>query len=200
MLAKTNQNAPPANDGGEQTLHGLLVRMAVGDQAALSAFYDLTLGKVYGLALRITGQPDAAEDVAAEVYFQVWRQSAAYDPERGAVLAWLLTICRTRALDARRRRDPAEPHPDPDVLRAEPPSQPGPPDILETLDANRSLHAALLRLSREQRQIIALAYFRDLSHQEIAACLRLPLGTVKSHIRRAQLALRAALSDQDASP
>jgi RNA polymerase sigma-70 factor (ECF subfamily) len=174
--------------------------MAAGDEQALTTFYDLTLGRVYGLALRIAGQPEAAEDVVCEVYLQVWRQAGNYNAARGPVLAWLLTICRTRALDARRRRDPAQTHPDPELLRGEPPSELAPPDILETLESNRALHAALQGLGSEQRQMIALAFFRDFSHQEIATYLGLPLGTVKSHIRRAQLALRAALREQESSP
>lgn len=200
MPGETIRATPAATDNWEQRLPGLVARMAAADETALAAFYDLTLGKVYGLALRIAGQPEAAEDVAAEVYLQVWRQAGDYSAARGSVLAWLLTICRSRALDFLRRRDPAQTHPDPDLLRAAPPSEPPPPDLLESLEARTSLHAALLALGNEQRQILALAFFRDLSHQEIAQRVGLPLGTVKSRIRRAQIALRAALNARQAAP
>jgi RNA polymerase sigma-70 factor (ECF subfamily) len=193
--------APPAiADSVEQALPGLVARMAAADEQALATFYDLTLGKVYGLALRIAGQPEGAEDVVAEVYLQAWRQAGDYSAARGSVLAWLLTICRTRALDALRRRDPALCHPDPDLLREAQPGAPDLPDLLDALEASQALHAALRTLGEEQRQILALAFFRDLSHQEIATRLGLPLGTVKSHIRRAQIALRAALGAQGSSP
>ncbi len=196
MPRETHPEPPLATDDWEQQLPDLVARMAAADEQALSVFYDLTLGKVYALALRICRRPEAAEDVVAEVYLQVWRQAGDYSPARGAVLAWLLTVCRSRALDALRRRDPAQTHPDPDLLRVCDPAGPAPPDLLESLEAGAALHAALRTLSEAQRQILALAFFRDLTHQEIALRLGLPLGTVKSHIRRAQIALRSAMETQ----
>lgn len=187
----------PTDAERDQALAGLVARIAAGEEQALADLYDLTLGRVYGLALRILGQREAAEDATAEVYLQVWRQAGDYRASRGSVLAWLLTICRARALDARRRRDRAQSHPNPDLLRTEPQGEAPPPDILESVESGRALHAALKGLSSEQRQALGLAFFRDLSQREIADRMGLPLGTVKSHIRRAQLALRAALSDPE---
>jgi RNA polymerase sigma-70 factor (ECF subfamily) len=178
----------------DAALAGLVLQMAAGEEAALGEFYDATLGKVYGLALRITCPTDAAEDVAAEVYTQAWRQAGRYDPARGRPLAWLLTMCRSRALDSLRRRDEADAHPEPETL-AEPVEAEGadPLDMLETVERNGALHTALQALTPIQRQLLALAYYRDLTHQEIAAHAGLPLGTVKSHIRKALLRLRAVL-------
>lgn len=195
IAGMTNDGAQrrPAAADGEADLPGLVARMAGGDDGALATLYDLTLGKVYGLALRIVGEA-AAEDVVAEVYLQAWRQAGAWCAERGAVLAWLLTICRSRALDHRRRREPALSHPEPETLRATAATDADPPDLLAACEDHAALHRALLTLGVEQRQVIALAFFRDLSHQEIATRLGMPLGTVKSHARRAQRALAAALA------
>lgn len=206
MAPAMDQNAPfPEADASldaeaarDARLAGLILRMAKGAgadaEAALGEFYDATLGKVYGLALRITGRADAAEDVAAEVYHQAWRQAGRYDPERGRPLTWLLTLTHSRALDSLRRRDEADSHPEPETL-AEPVPAPDadPLDLLLGVERHCALHAALARLSPIQRQLLALAFYRDMSHQEIADHARLPLGTVKSHIRKGLAALQSAL-------
>jgi RNA polymerase sigma-70 factor (ECF subfamily) len=190
-----------ADAARDAALAALIRRMAAGDEQALGALYDATLGKVYGLALRITGRPDAAEDVAAEVYHQAWRQAGRYDAARGRPLAWLLTMARSRALDSLRRRDDADSHPEPETL-VEPQAAPGsdPVDMLLTVERDSALHAAIARLDPVQRQLLALAFYRGLSHQEIADHAHLPLGTVKSHIRKALLALHSALAKGVAAP
>lgn len=193
MHAETTQ---AQRDAARDTLlAGLLARMAAADAAALGEFYDATLGKVYGLALRITGRADAAEDVAAEVYHQAWRQAGRYDAARGRPLTWLLTLAHSRALDSLRRRDEAESHPEPEIL-AEPEVDPraGPLDLLLGVERDSAVYAALQRASPIQRQLLALAFYRDLSHQEIADHTSLPLGTVKTHLRKGLSALHAALS------
>jgi RNA polymerase sigma-70 factor (ECF subfamily) len=97
----------PSNDELNACARDWIARMAVGDEAAVAALYDATLGHVYGLAVRITQDPDAAEDVVAETYLQAWQQAGRYSAERGAPLAWLLNMCRSRALDHLRRRGPS---------------------------------------------------------------------------------------------
>lgn len=178
----------------DQLLAGFIARMAGGDESALGQLYDATLGKVYGLALRITSRHDLAEDVAAEVYLQAWRQAQRYDLERGRPLAWLLTMARTRALDTLRKRDEAESHPEPEVL-GEPllDTEANPLNLLLSLERDSVLHAALRELSAVQRQLLSLAFYRDLSHQEIADHLGMPLGTVKTHIRKGLSAMQAVL-------
>jgi len=172
-----------------------IARMAAGDEAALGELYDTTLGKVYGLALRITGQPEAAEDVVVEVYHQAWRQAAQYQPDRGRPLTWLLAMTRSRALDQLRSRDRAAVHPEPETLAGPVTRAEGDPiDVLLTVERAGALHSALARLSPIQRQLLALAFYRDLTHQEIAEQARLPLGTVKTHLRKALLRLKADLS------
>lgn len=160
--------------------------MAKGNEVALGMLYDATLGKVYGLALRITGKAESAEEVVSDVYLQAYREAGRFDAERGVVIAWLMMITRSRALDHLRRRDIAESHPEPDTLHPERHiGENDPLDGLLELECNARLQAALDELVPTQRQILALSFFRDLSHQEIALHTGMPLGTVKSHIRRA---------------
>lgn len=175
-------------------LGALLRRICGADEAAFATFYDATVGRVYGLALRILREPRAAEDVAEEVFFQVWRQAPRYDPGRGRPLAWVLTMARSRALDHLRRRDPAQSHPEPDtLLDAEPAAEDGPQDLLAASRDCGALHRALASLDPLPRQLIALAFFRGYTHEEIALHADLPVGTVKSHIRRGLAVLRGIL-------
>lgn len=180
MLLKTETVDPHA----QQRLW--ITAMAAGDELALSQLYDATLGKVYGLALRITGKPESAEEVVSDVYLQAFREAARFDAERGVVLAWLMMITRSRALDHLRRRDMAESHPEPHSLHPERHvGENDPLDGLLELESNSRLRTAFEKLAPLQRQMLALSFFRDLSHQEIAGQTGMPLGTVKSHIRRA---------------
>lgn len=173
--------------------------MAAGDESALGMLYDATLGKVYGLALRITGKAESAEEVVSDVYLQAYRDAARFNAERGVVIAWLMMLTRSRALDHLRRCDTAESHPDPDTLHPERHvGENDPLDTLLELEGNARLQAALDALVPMQRQMLALAFFRDLSHQEIADATGIPLGTVKSHIRRALEKLKPIL-ESDAS-
>ncbi len=183
------------NDSMRETSYReLLSGIARHEEAALAAFYDATAGRVYGLALRITRQAQAAEEVVSDVYFQVWNQAHRYEEERGRVLTWLLTICRSRALDLVRRRDQAELHADPHTLRPEAASdEDGPLDLLLATERSSALHAALQELNPAQRHLLALAFFRGLTHEEISVCTGMPLGSVKTSIRKAMHILKDML-------
>jgi RNA polymerase sigma factor (sigma-70 family) len=190
----------PAFDAGPQDpqqaeLETLVARMATGDEGALARFYDATISRVYGLALRICGSAPAAEEVTTDVYYQCWNEATRYDARRSRVTTWLLVICRSRAIDELRARDAALLHEAPETLveEGEQPRERAPEDLLDLGQSGAGLHAALARLGPAQRQMIGLAFFRGLSHQEIAAHTGLPLGTVKSHIRRALELLRRDL-------
>lgn len=164
----------------------LLAAIARKDEQALAALYDATVGRVYGFALRIVRQREAAEEVVEDVFMQVWQQADRYDLTRGKPLTWMLTICRSRALDFLRRDDEAMAHPAPETLVKEPADERGDPqDMLLTLERNSRLYAILEQLIPVQRQLLALAFFRGMTHPEIAEHTQLPLGTVKSHIRKA---------------
>lgn len=171
--------------------------LASADQAALGRLYDATVGRVYGVALRIVRQPDLAEEVVSEVYLQAWREAGRYDPGRGKVLAWLLIIARSRALDLLRRQDEAFSHPEPHQLVSEPSGEnDNPQDLLGATRANRALREALEKLTPMQRQLLSLAFFRGYSHSEIVLHTGVPLGSVKTHIRRALGVLREMLGPQ----
>lgn len=172
----------------------LLVGVAAGEQRALERFYRLTVDRVFAAALRIVRCHGTAEEVAEDVYLQIWHSASRFDCQRGSPLAWALTICRSRAIDALRRVDNA-------IVDAEPTERPDAAvqhlpalhDLLQAAQDNAALHVAFAKLKPEQRQVLCLSFFRGLTHAEIAAASQLPLGTVKSHIRRALCTLRAEL-------
>jgi RNA polymerase sigma-70 factor (ECF subfamily) len=185
---------PPPQWECPPELAALVAGVAAGEQRALERFYRLTVGRVFGLALRIVRCRATAEEVAEDVYVQIWHSAATYDARRGAPLGWALTICRSRAIDALRRADSAIVDADPtERLDAITQHGPGLQDLLQATQDNTALHAAVARLVPEQRQVVALAFFRGLTHAEISQAAELPLGTVKSHIRRGLAALREEL-------
>jgi RNA polymerase sigma-70 factor (ECF subfamily) len=189
-MERENSNKVAATD----ELAQLLAQVARADQAAFARLYDATSARLYGLALRIVRRGDIAEEVTSDAYLQVWQQAARYDAARGSVLAWMLTIARSRALDALRRRDPAETHADPTLLQADASAHDDPTDLLHALDRQHALHAAIAELAPAARQLLGLAFFRGLSHREIAHHTGMPLGTVKTVIRNAMLALQSRLA------
>jgi len=187
VIAVSNASSATRSD----TQHDVHLQTWIGaiahrDEQALAQLYETTLSRVYGLALRITRNPQAAEEVCEDVYWQVWREALRFDPQRGNVMAWLLTLTRSRALDHLRRADTAELHEEPELLlQTEAASADDPQDLLAATQNNIRLNQAMQQLDPVQRQLLAMAFFRGLTHEEIATYTDIALGTVKSHIRRA---------------
>jgi len=192
----------PPLTANEVQLQLWLARVVRQDEAALADLYRATIGRVYGLALRIVCNPALAEEVAEDTFWQVWRQAPRFDPRRGTALAWVLTIARSRALDAVRARTRAQADTVSadalgdalDAQRLHTDVADNPHDLLESVQSNEQLHGALRQLEAVPRQLVALAFFKGLTHEEIAGQTGLPLGTVKSHIRRALTVLRKWLT------
>lgn len=166
--------------------------MARGEEAGLAALYDATAARVYALALRITAEAAAAEEVTSDVYLQAWQQARRYDPSRGKVLTWLLTLARSRALDYLRRHRHHARRPEP-AAAAESTTEDDPLDLLLAVERSHYLYEALQSLTPTQRQLLALAFFRGLTHAEIAAHTGMALGTVKTLLRRAMQLLQPLL-------
>ena len=189
--------APAVPAAAEAQLAAWIEAIVDQDERALAALYDATFSRVFGLVQRIVRDAALAEEVVEDAYFQVWRQAVRFDPARGKALAWLLAMARSRAIDALRREARFEHEALDDDGRPEAPSAQPPHDELLDLARHRAdLHQALLLLGAQPRQLVSMSFFRGLSHEEIAQQMGLPLGTVKSQIRRALLALRDALGER----
>ena len=174
----------------------MVTGMLAREEQSLAELYDCTLSKVYGLALKITRRHDLAEEVVEDTYMQAWQEIAKFDNTRGPVMAWLMMICRSRAIDTLRRLDEAESHADPESLSADIGKVSSPLDILLLLERESDIQIAMAGLNALQRQLVALAFFKGYTHEEIAQQMHMPLGTVKSNIKRAQDKLKIALTKE----
>jgi len=174
---------------GERDDVELVERVAGGDTDALRELYERFGGILFGMALRVVGDRQAAAECTQDAFVSLWRGAAGYDPRRGAVSTWLIAIARNRAVDLVRRRAarPADPH-----AEVEPPDEsPAAADLVVAAETSGEVATALAELPPPQREVILLAYFHGLSHSEIAERLDVPLGTVKGRARLALDRLRA---------
>lgn len=188
---------PRAQALDDEALSVLIRRIGAQDDRALASLYDATASRVFGLVGRMVNDAALAEEVVEDTYWQVWRQAMRFDALRGRPLTWLLAMARSRAIDAIRRRErKAHVALDDDELAAICDElRPGPQESLAAQRGRQMLASALAALAPQPRQLISLAFFRGLTHEEIAECMGLPLGTVKSQIRRALQGLKQALAE-----
>lgn len=168
----------------------LVLRMAARDCEAFTEFYDRYSSRMFGLVLKMTSRRCEAEDVLQETFWQVWSRASQFDGRRGSPLVWLVQIARSRAIDHLRRRRShqrtTEPH---DVATSGQVL-----DNIEQEDLAIQAQDALSNLPQEQNEVIRLAFFGGLTHEEIARQRSIPLGTVKTRIRRGMQSLRKSLN------
>lgn len=176
-------------------------RIVDGDTEALGAVFDRHGGPAYSLARRILKRATDAEDVTQEVFVSIWRKAIRFDPERGSLRSWILTIVRNRAIDELRRNGsrPALDGDDGAVLEESWGGTSVHQQVV-VLETQEELQVALDELPREQHQVVDLAYFAGLTHRQIAARLGIPEGTVKGRMRLAFEKLRPALTSTAAEP
>jgi len=165
----------------------LLSRVAVGDQRAFAEFYEITASHLYGVALRILKDAAAAEEILQEAYVNVWQHAGSYEVAKSRPMTWLTSIVRNRCLDQLRRRQVGtvtlagdEDAPEIDV----PDDRMTPAEMLLAGAEARSVRECVDTLEAGPKQAIALAFYQGLTHAELAAHMRQPLGTVKSWVRR----------------
>ena len=168
--------------------------MAAGDAHALHGLSSRYTPMLTAIALRFSNEEADAEEIVADVLWQAWSDAKSYDPERGSVTAWLVTLARSRAIDRLRAKRARQ-------MRSSGQETPGQPatDPAAALDAAQQaqiVRSAVATLDQGERAALELAYFSDLSQSQIAQRLDIPLGTVKTRIRGALIKLRQALSGQ----
>ena len=177
----------------------LLMRIQGRDEAALAELYDAGVKRVYGLAIKIVLKPELAEEVVGDVFLQVWNKAKDFDSSRAIPIAWLLMLCRSRALDTLRRERPQLNNNtcEFDTNRSEDESADTSFTKTHGIDVKSRVYEALQLLTEKQRQAIFLAFYKDMTQSEISEYTGDPIGTVKSNIRRAQLILKETLSRED---
>ncbi|NUP21433.1 MAG: sigma-70 family RNA polymerase sigma factor [Streptomyces sp.] len=172
-------------------------RLVYGDETALAEVYGAYGGLVRRVAVRVTRSPGAAEDVAQEVFAQLWSRPYAFDPGRGSLRTWLSVLAHRRAVDwvrgeARHRKDAGA---DDSALQAIPDAGPGPDETVVDRERSLLLHSALAELPQPQREVVHLAYFAGRTYRQAAVELGIPEGTAKTRLRTALRSLAETLAD-----
>lgn len=166
-------------------------------ESALSELYDRYGRLVYSIGLNVLGETRSAEEVTQDVFLRVWERAVTYQPEQGKVVVWLARIARNRAIDLIRRRN-VRPEASSvawdDLADLHAASDPNVEQSVELSQLRQDVRRAIAQLPPEQKEVLALAYFQGLSHQEIAGRLGQPLGTVKTRLRLAMQKMKALLS------
>jgi RNA polymerase sigma-70 factor (ECF subfamily) len=179
----------------EETGARLLGRIAAQDAAALGEFYDLHAGLLFSVAMRILEDTSEAEEVIQDAFLQIWQKAASFDNGLGSALSWAVGITRNRAIDRLRSRQRR--HRMAEALQAEAGAtvefQDPPAQGFLGEDEAALVRGAVDHLPAEQRQAIEMAFFRGLTHEQIAETLQQPLGTIKARIRRGMMKLRDCL-------
>lgn len=181
----------------------LLDRIREGDETALAEFYDRTSPIVFGIAMRVLGDAHHAEDATIDVYLQVWRDAHRFEPARSTALTWLSVMARSRSIDRLRsteRNRKREAPIDPDQFGDRFSDSHTPLEHVALRERRERVREGLKALGKLDRQVLEFAYFAGLTHTEISGRLQLPLGTVKTRIRRAMTALRRFLRDMNPEP
>ena len=181
----------------DSRLIALLDRVALADESALKELYALTSSKLYGVAVRVVTNRDWAEDVLQEAYLNIWKIAGDYNATLSPPRAGMGLLVRSRGLDFLRRRasDRADRMQELDDVISDTVAgdSPNPMDTSQASEQAWALHQCLSQLENKQREVVSLAYLRDLSHSELAQQLKLPLGTVKTWIRRGLEQLRGCM-------
>ncbi len=188
MKAEIGGIASPAFD-----LNHALRKCAQGDRLALRAIYDSEAPRMIGVAMRLLRRRALAEEAVHDTFLQVWRKADSFDPARGEARSWLYAILRNRALNILRgetRTDLVEDFEPMGLVSEEENAE----AVMMRLSESGSLKRCLERLEPARRQAITLAYIHGLSHGELAGRLGIPLGTVKSWIRRSLVSLRECMA------
>jgi len=165
---------------------------ASGNEAAFSELYDETSGRVYGAALQMLRSPHLAAEVTQEVYVEIWQRASGYRPDKGSVLAWMMSMVHVRCMELVRAIDKQTGRERYATANGIQPIERGSEDIAESKSGTERALAALSSLNEIDRRAVTLAYFNGYSQTEVARVLGLPLSTVKSRIRDGLIGLRDA--------
>lgn len=171
----------------------LIRKIGMGDRVSFDTFYHRFSALIYSTALRVLASESDAEDVAQEVFFMLWEKAPLYDPSRGKPLTWAITMTRNKAIDRLRslhRKYRLQDEVQKETAGDDTSTEREPFEDLDHAEKGRLVRSAVLKLNKEQREVIEMVYFGGLTQQEIADRLHKPLGTVKARIRRGMLRLR----------
>ncbi|MFW0795594.1 ECF RNA polymerase sigma factor SigK [Gordonia sp. CPCC 205515] len=180
-----------------EELRTLLAESALGDRTSFARLYDLTSSRIYGLALRVVVDRNYAEEVVQEAYLQFWQRAADYQPSRGSVISWMMTIAHRRAVDRVRSEELQHRKTAEFGATNQASNVPATLELVVDREATTELRTCLNRLTDLQRDSIEMSYFGGLSYPEVAEHTSTPLPTIKSRIRDGLRKLRDCLKGRD---
>lgn len=183
-----------SKDSARARLNGALAQVAHGDRIALKLVYDLTAAKLFGICLRISRNRQAAEDILQDVYIKVWNRAGRFDAARASPITWLCAIARNAAIDWQRANS------GPALLPEESAAgivddRPGALEIAEAAEERARIHNCLEALDAQKGRVIRAAFFDGLSYPQLAERTAMPLGTIKSWVRRGLAQLKLCLEN-----
>jgi RNA polymerase sigma-70 factor (ECF subfamily) len=185
--------ATPAPTDPPAPLDALLARVARGDTAAFEALYDEVSGTVFGVILRVLRDSAQSEEVAQEVFLEVWRTASRFDAARGAASTWILTMAHRRAIDRVRSAQASHDREERIAARDQAPAYDEVADQVETRLEHEQVRRCLTTLTDLQRESVRLAYYNGYTYREVAELLAVPLGTIKTRLRDGLIRLRDCL-------
>ncbi|MFD6419280.1 sigma-70 family RNA polymerase sigma factor [Streptomyces sp. NPDC060194] len=174
-------------------LPALIGEVAKGDQDAFASLYDVVCSPVLGLVRSVLRDPAQSEEVAQEVFVEVWRTAARYRPERGGVMNWVLTLAHRRAVDRVRSAQASSDREQRAALLEHTPAYDEVTEQVEASLEREQVRRCLRTLTELQRQSVTLAYYRGLTYREVGELLAVPLGTVKTRLRDGLIRMRDCL-------
>ena len=174
------------NHAREAQLAAALARCAAGDRAALQMIYDSEAARMIGVARRILFRQDLAEEAVQDAFMRIWRGANGFDPKRGSAVGWLYAVVRNCALSIYRNEHRYD-------HDSEPTEDVTPDDSITRLPETSALRRCLEKIERPRRDVVVLAYVHGMSHSELAGRLKVPLGTVKSWVRRSLMSLQECM-------
>lgn len=176
-----------------EQLRDLLAACSLNDKRAFAQLYEMTSRKLYGVVLRILDREEWSQDCLQEAYVKIWNNAGSYRPHLAAPMTWMSSIVRNTALDLLRKRRKEVLQPEPEKLLKDEGTGALPLDNLQNTEDGKRLNDCLEQLKSQQRQVIALAYLKGLTHDELSIQTGTPLGTIKTWIRRGLEQLRWCL-------
>lgn len=196
LRSSTDRESLPDSTDIAVRARGFLLRVQGGDREAFASLYDLFVSRVLGLVRHVLVDHAQAEEVTQEVFLEVWQRASTFDPERGSVSGWLMTLAHRRAIDRVRASQAGRNRDERIGIRDLPIPVDEVAETVETRVEHTRVERALGHLSPPQREAVLLAYYEGFTQTEIAERLKIPLGTVKTRIRDGMIKLRQILGEE----
>ena len=192
-LMSTSEQSQESDSVYVETADDLLALVADGDQRAFARLYDSMAPRVLGLVRRVLRDPAQSEEVAQEIFLEIWQSATRFDQGKGSATTWIMTMTHRRAVDRVRSAQSSRDRDTKVGIRDFTPDYDNVAESVEVTIEHERVKVAMSRLTDLQRQAVTLAYYGGYSHTEVAEMLHIPVGTIKTRLRDGMIRLRDEL-------